>query len=177
MKKQALRLALAAVAILGVALLTACDKQDKQDKQLKISDVPGYSDFFDAPIEKIKLREYATSPDWAVFEDADLVAQWQSFLQKLTLKPLEGDPQPQVVEPLQSAEPSADCGEGGGYATVTVNGKEYYFWFSLKENKTKTDRIELGEKYYTVDLSDCPFQKTFDEAIERHGVTTPWDSQ
>lgn len=55
---------------------------------------------------------------------------------------------------------------------VSTNGKEYSFgiW------QTSTECVmELGGKFYITNSSDSPFDETYDEAIARHGMTTPWD--
>ena len=55
---------------------------------------------------------------------------------------------------------------------VSTNGGEFSFgiW------RISTECImELGGKFYIANSSDCPFDETYDEAIARHGITTPWD--
>ena len=129
---------------------------------VKINDIKGYADFSDTQIEKITLRKSVTSPEWAVFRDDDLLSQWEAFFKKLELK-------------RGSRPAEADLSLNGGglrIVIVSTNGKEYSFgiW------QTSTECImELGGKFYITNSSDSPFDETYDEAIARHGMTTPWD--
>lgn len=129
---------------------------------VKINDIKGYADFSNTQIEKITLRKSVTSPEWAVFRDDDLLSQWEAFFKKLELK-------------RGSRPAEADLSLNGGglrIVIVSTNGKEYSFgiW------QTSTECImELGGKFYITNSSDSPFDETYDEAIARHGMTTPWD--
>lgn len=129
---------------------------------IKANDVTGYADFSANRIDKITLRKSVTSPEWAVFNDEDLISKWKEFFQKLELK--------RVSQPTES-----DLSINGGGMRVVVastNGEEFSFgiW------QTSTEFImELGDKFYIPNISNCPFVETYNEAVARHGITTPWD--
>ena len=115
-----------------------------------------------APNPYVTLRKSVTSPEWAVFRDDDLLSQWEAFFKKLELK-----------RGFRPAEADLSLNGGGlRIVIVSTNGKEYSFgiW------QTSTECImELGGKFYITNSSDSPFDETYDEAIARHGMTTPWD--
>lgn len=131
-------------------------------RSVSLKDVEGFSEFFDHPIEKIALRKSVTSPEWAVFDDEDLVAEWTAFFKKLSLKP---DARPTEFD-------SSSNGGGAPVAVVTSNGKDYSFTLYQLENEC---RLELNGKVFSADTPQTPFDSTYDQAIARHGVTTPWD--
>lgn len=158
MKKLITLVVVAAFVFIGVgAMKVGCGNTDKQ---LNFSDISGYADIFETPIEKINLRESVTSAEWAVFEDEDLIGKWKKFLSNTTLE-----------KETDSLDQSSDTFNGGGpaVAVLTVNGKEYSIKFYLDSNQ-----VEVDDELYDVDLSDCPFKECFVEAVNRHGVVTPW---
>ena len=160
MKKPLLWICIIAVIIVAAIIISVVAKNNA--RWVKINDIKGYADFSDTQIEKITLRKSVTSPEWAVFRDDDLLSQWEAFFKKLELK-------------RGSRPAEADLSLNGGglrIVIVSTNGKEYSFgiW------QTSTECImELGGKFYITNSSDSPFDETYDEAIARHGMTTPWD--
>lgn len=160
MKKPLLWICIIAVIIVAAIIISVVANNNA--RWVKINDIKGYADFSDTQIEKITLRKSVTSPEWAVFRDDDLLSQWEAFFKKLELK-------------RGSRPAEADLSLNGGglrIVIVSTNGKEYSFgiW------QTSTECImELGGKFYITNSSDSPFDETYDEAIARHGMTTPWD--
>ena len=160
MKKPLLWICIIAVIIVAAIIISVVAKNNA--RWVKINDIKGYADFSDTQIEKITLRKSVTSPEWAVFRDDDLLSQWEAFFKKLELK-------------RGSRPAEADLSLNGGglrIVIVSTNGKEYSFgiW------QTSTECImELGGTFYITNSSDSPFDETYDEAIARHGMTTPWD--
>lgn len=160
MKKPLLWICIIAVIIVAAIIISVVAKNNA--RWVKINDIKGYADFSNTQIEKITLRKSVTSPEWAVFRDDDLLSQWEAFFKKLELK-------------RGSRPAEADLSLNGGglrIVIVSTNGKEYSFgiW------QTSTECImELGGKFYITNSSDSPFDETYDEAIARHGMTTPWD--
>ena len=160
MKKPLLWIWIIAVIIVAAIIISVVAKNNA--RWVKINDIKGYADFSNTQIEKITLRKSVTSPEWAVFRDDDLLSQWEAFFKKLELK-------------RGSRPAEADLSLNGGglrIVIVSTNGKEYSFgiW------QTSTECImELGGKFYITNSSDSPFDETYDEAIARHGMTTPWD--
>lgn len=160
MKKPLLWICIIAVIIVAAIIISVVAKNNA--RWVKINDIKGYADFSDTQIEKITLRKSVTSPEWAVFRDDDLLSQWEAFFKKLELK-----------RGSRPAETDLSLNGGGlRIVIVSTNGKEYSFgiW------QTSTECImELGGKFYITNSSDSPFDETYDEAIARHGMTTPWD--
>lgn len=160
MKKPLLWICIIAVIIVAAIILLIVIKNNA--RWVRINDVIGFSDFSDNQIEKITLRKGVTSPEWAVFSDDDLISKWEVFFNKLELKrgsrPAESD--------------LSLNGEGMRIVIVSTNGQEY----SLGIWQTSAECImEFGSKYYITNSTDSPFDETYDEAIARHGMTTPWD--
>ena len=160
MKKPLLWVCIIAVIIVAAIIVSIVTKNNA--RWVKINVVTGFSDFSDNQIERITLRKSVTSPEWAVFSDDDLISKWEFFFNELELK--------RVSRPAES-----DLSLNGGemrIVIVSTNGKEY----SLGIWQTSAECIlELGGRFYITNSSDSPFDETYDEAIARHGMTTPWD--
>ena len=160
MKKPLLYICVIAVIIVTALIIIIINKNNAQ--WIRINDVTGYTDFTCNQIEKITLRKSVTSPEWAVFDDDDLISKWEVFFNELEL-----------MRSSRPAESDVSLNDGGmRIVIVSTNGKEYSFgiWQTSAECV-----MELGSKFYITNSIDSPFDETYNDAIARHGITTPWD--
>ena len=166
MKKTILWTGFLATAIAGTFLTAIILKNQRGDideaKWNLIYDIKGYEPFRNNKIEKITLRKNITSPDWAAFSNRDLVSKWEDFFNETELKFVYG------------TKGSGKLMNGGGMAVavISIDGKDYScgLWRSAAGCM-----MELSDRTYITNKADCPFNETYDEAIARHGITTPWD--
>ncbi len=134
-----------------------------------LSETKQYEEICRQPITQIALREYPTSTQWVVFNDDDLISQWEEFLNSAEIK----------REKILWGSVSARLGlafDGGAPLVAEIK----------TQTTTKSVYINLdNDGIYTLEI-DCfryalksdvapPFHETFDIAVERHGITTPWD--
>ncbi|MBR5714717.1 MAG: hypothetical protein IKX58_08050, partial [Clostridia bacterium] len=91
-----------------------------------------------------------------------LISKWEVFFNELEL-----------MRSSRPAESDVSLNDGGmRIVIVSTNGKEYSFgiWQTSAECV-----MELGSKFYITNSTDSPFDETYNDAIARHGITTPWD--
>lgn len=85
MKKTIITLLVVAAVVITVIIIALADSsrrihQGNDNEWLKLKEIAAITDFFDASINKMILREGVTSPEWVVFDDVDLISDWNFFL-------------------------------------------------------------------------------------------------
>lgn len=162
MKKTFILLGIVAMISFSI-IMTGCTSQQTDEEWLQIFEIKEYKGLLDYPIDKITLRLGITSPEWAVFSDDDLVLEWSEWLKTVKLK--REDKQSEIGNQALN---------GGGMliAVISVNGRDYSIGISQASEECK---LEISGIVYATDSTNNPFDKTYGEGIERHGITTPWD--
>lgn len=128
----------------------------------RLYELKEYKGLEDSQISEIRLRKAVDSADWAVFSDEDLIQTWVTVLNAMEVK--------------RNGTSKSDFmmnGGGGLFVTIKTGAETYYINFinDPSEYQLKIDRALYDIK----DPEAIPFEETFDEAIARHGVKTPWD--
>lgn len=127
-----------------------------------INQIKACRGLLDGPIRSITLRQTTDSAEWAVFDDEDLIHQWETYFASLEVM---------YERPVTKLDME---GNGGmPVIAITTDTAKYTFRLHVTDGK---DIIEIGNDYYTYRSSlELPFTETYNAAIERHGVITPWD--
>ena len=64
-------------------------------------------------------------------------------------------------------------GGGGSVVEIETETEKYSLVF---RNMSGTTQLEIGGILYDIrEPENIPFEETYDMAVERHGVRTPWD--
>lgn len=122
-----------------------------------------YEKLFESSIVEIKLRESVDSAEWAVFSDDDLVKKWESFLKAVKVKRKEA-----ILEDEKGTN-----GGGGFFIDIITETSEFDFCLIDAPNHSQ---FKINGCFYDIKSDiEIPFTETFNAAIERHGITTPWD--
>lgn len=113
------------------------------------------------------LREGVTSPEWVVFDDVDLISDWNFFFDNAEVK--------QEGKAMDNNSHSIN-GDGTTVFVTAINDDGKKLSFSAYYDDSNERRMVIGGVVYTVkDSPGLPFKGTYWRALERHGVTTPWD--
>lgn len=165
MKKTISAIILAIVLLSVSVMFSSCETKKGSIDQPKTWDwqsfeeVEQYNGFFDSKIIQVKLRDAVDSARWIVFEDADLIAKWEEFFTDLEVKAVE------------FYDTNSFVG-GPPVATITTETSNYSFKFASFSEK----QILIDDYLYEFRSSmELPFDETYDEGEQRHGVVTPWD--
>ena len=127
-----------------------------------LSEVEACKGLFESSIRTVVLRKNVDSDQWASFEDEDLVEKWKSYLSNLKVK---------YARPILWF----DWNTNGGGAVIEIKNEEMEYSFTIRENNGVT-MLEIGNHcYYISDEIESIFTETYDAAIERHDVMTPWE--
>ena len=91
MKKTIITLLVVAAVVITVIIIALADSsrrihQGNDNEWLKLKEIAAITDFFDASINKMILREGVTSPEWVVFDDVDLISDWNFFFDNAEVK-------------------------------------------------------------------------------------------
>lgn len=152
-----------AVMIMACVAMAGCSFHKNDEEWNALTDVEEYKELLDYPIDKITLRPSVTSPKWAVFDDADLILEWNDYFKSLEIKP---------DSETSKADNQSLNGRAMAVAVISSNGKEY----SIGIYQTSAGcKLELGETVFVTNSKNSPFEKSYKEAVERHGTTSPWD--
>ena len=166
MKKRSVLILVMAIVILGyVAIVLIVHENHRQrcnkDQWKSIKEISDIADFFDAPITEMTLREGVTSAEWAVFSDDDLIADWNFFFDNTEVK-CEG----------RASKDSDAC----GMVVTAINADGDTLVFVAYYDSSGACKIDIGgTAFITKESPGLPFKSTYWRAIERHGITTPWD--
>lgn len=149
-----------AIAMILVILWSVTNRQSSDWK--KLCEFKEYSSVADSKITEICLRKTIDSADWAVFSDEDLIQTWTDVLNNMEVKQANNSKQ-------------RDYGGNGGSGSV-VKVETETAEFSLIFNSTSGKaQLEINDVLYDIREPEAiPFNETYDIAIERHGVKTPW---
>lgn len=152
--------------LLGIALLVVvvgvCFTRNKESEWQDVDTVSDCNTILEAEIEELTLRKSVDSAEWVVFEDEDLISEWQDFFSDLMLK---SD---------NSLKKTASKLNGGtNVVSVKTNDKEIEVLFYDIDNNNV---ISINGNFYLWESTkDNSFLDIYDEAKERHGVVTPWE--
>lgn len=148
------------VALAGIEFF--CMNQNSTNNWQSITSIKEYSQIFDQPITKITLRETVDSAEWAVFEDADLIEKWTDFLKNMKVK-----------REWVFLDPTPMTGGGGMVANIETGDSKFVICL---QKKSDGYQLETNDYLYTIKNDiQIPFRETFDIAVERHGIQSPWD--
>lgn len=126
-----------------------------------LSAIKEYSNIFDQPITEITLRKSVDSAEWAIFDDDDLIKQWTDFLKNVKVK--------REKEAQDSLEIS-----GGGILIANIQTEASQFSICLESDSHSYYLKSNGYLYAIKSDTDVPFE-TYETAVERHGLKSPWD--
>lgn len=119
---------------------------------------------FHSQIVSISLYQNATYPEWAVFDDEDLILLWVEYFEDMDIR---------RCSIFRMTDNIKTDGGGASIITITTDDGEYSFGFYSKQDKC---RLELGGyEYETTNVLDNPFDETYAESVKRHGTVTPWE--
>lgn len=172
MKKTIITLLVVAAVVITVIIIALADSsrrihQGNDNEWLKLKEIAAITDFFDASINKMILREGVTSPEWIVFDDVDLISDWNFFFDNAEVK--------QEGKAMDNNSHSIN-GDGTTVFVTAINDDGKKLSFSAYYDDSNERRMVIGGVVYTVkDSPGLPFKGTYWRALERHGVTTPWD--
>ena len=117
----------------------------------------------------MKLRRTKTywktvdSANWVVFSDDDLIKIWIGCLKDMEVRRAKN------FAPYRYEE----NGGGGSVVEIETETEKYSLVF---RNMSGTTQLEIGGILYDIrEPENIPFEETYDMAVERHGVRTPWD--
>ena len=109
----------------------------------------------------MKLRR--TKTYWIVFSDDDLIKIWIGCLKDMEVRRAKN------FAPYRYEE----NGGGGSVVEIETETEKYSLVF---RNMSGTTQLEIGGILYDIrEPENIPFEETYDMAVERHGVRTPWD--
>lgn len=159
-KKKLLWSGFAFAVIVIMAIVFVVDRQSSS--WMKLYQFEEYSSIADSKISEICLRKTIDSANWAVFSDEDLIQTWTEVLSNMEVKRADASRQNEYG------------GNGGGGSVVKV--KTETTEFSLILNSVSGGiQLEINGVLYDIhEPGSVPFNETYDIAIERHGVKTPW---
>lgn len=152
--------------LLGTALIIVvviiCMNGRKESEWQKIDTVSDCNTILKAEIEELTLRKSVDSAEWVVFEDEDLISEWQDFFSDLMLK-----------SDNSLKKTASNLNGGTNVVSVKTNDKEIEVLFYDIDNNNV---ISINGNFYLWESTkDIPFLDIYDEAKERHGVVTPWE--
>ncbi len=125
-----------------------------------INMIDKYSNILDDPITKITLRTSIDSAQWVVFDDSDLIKQWEICLKNLEIKR------------DKSVSNTSTMNGGTLVANIHTNTAEFIIYIQNDSDKY----LQIDDSFYKINNStNIPFFETYDIAITRHGFTTPWN--
>lgn len=123
-----------------------------------------YGSVVDSTIEKITLKKGISSPEWAVFSDEDLMKQWTEYFESAKIK---------RTSLFKAADNSNQNGGVSNVVVLTTDTDEFSMVMSTGQNG---QTIEIDGYSYDITSSvSCPFDKMYNLAAERHGLSGPWD--
>ncbi len=154
-KKSGLKVVIIGIiAILGVLGLCVYRLRNSENWQ-SLTVINGYEKLLDSPINKIVLRKTVDSAEWVEITDSDLIDIWIDFFHNLELK---------------KENSVANREMNGGHSVIEIWTDIATYSIYLEENK-----FEIDGKIYAIRESDSiPFSQTYDIAVERHGIKSPW---
>lgn len=159
-KEKLLWIWLALAVITTVAVVFIIDRPSSS--WMKLSEFEEYSSISDSKISEICLRKTIDSANWAVFSDEDLIQTWTKVLNNMEVKRADN-----------SRERELD-GNGGGGSVVKVKTETAEFSLIFNSISGGTQLEINGVLYDIREPEAIPFDETYDIAIVRHGVKTPW---
>lgn len=133
----------------------------RSSKWERLNEFKEFESIQENQITEIRLRSSISSANWAVFSDNDLIQKWCTFLNNVEVK--KASNLHREVE---------EDGGGGWVVDVKTETKEVSMVIKTVSGVTK---LELdGELYDIRGVDEIPLEETYDAAVERHGVQTPW---
>lgn len=159
-KKKRWPILAAAGAVLIAAIIIILVLVSHRWRPLK--DVPQWSWVREASVQKIRLRESVTSPDWAVSEDDDLIRSWTDFL---SLAEVKRNGLSVHLLPVQ----------GGGAAVIDLFTDKAQYSIQVYRQDGEDYLVTNGVVYTVKGDAFGLFEQTFKEILNRGGAATPWD--
>ena len=118
-----------------------------------------YRGFNPKEINSVCLRKTVDSAEWILFDDYDLIQKWIGFLENLEIKKID------TIDLNNYAG-------GNPIAKFTTDSDVYFIKFFVFSKK----QLIIDNYIYEFRSSvEFPFDETYDEGEQRHGVVTPWD--
>lgn len=131
-------------------------------KWMKLQTMKEYQALFLDPISEITLRKTVDAVEWVSFDDHDLILKWIDVLNDLEVK-------------RKKRVSKADTEVNGGRSVITVKTDQSTFTFYLRNSSGET-MLEMNGCFYSVrNPEQIPFSETYDMAVKRHGIKTPWE--
>lgn len=129
----------------------------------KLYELEEYKSIWDSQISEISLRKTVDSANWAVFSDEDLIQTWVSFLNDMEVR-------------RASNSREGNYGRDGGGGLIVEVMTELRRFSLIFKNSSEGVQLEIDGVLYDIrEPETIPFDETYNSAIERHGVRTPWD--
>lgn len=158
-KKIAVLLVIAATVL--VTSMFVINRQSLSGR--KLYEFEEYSSILDSKISEICLRKTIDSANWAVFSDEDLIQTWIEVLSDMEVKRANNS----------RLRDHGGNGGGGSVVKVKTEAEEFSLIFHRFPDEVQ---LEINNVPYDIrEPESIPFDETYDVAIERHGVKTPWD--
>lgn len=131
-----------------------------------------YRKLAESSISEISLRKTVDSAQWAVFSDDDLLQLWKSAFENLEVKRNKRV----IRNTLKRVIRNIFFFVGGGPMIIEIKTETSQFFIELWQVSEEEYKLEVDGVLYDVKDSKCiPFEETYRTAIERHGITSPWD--
>lgn len=154
------------VLLVGVLLLVAgvviyMNGQNSSEWK-KLNTVREHDALFEEEIKEIALRKTVDAAEWVVFNDTDLIEEWETFFSNLVVK---------RDDSFDKSE--SDINGGVSVVGIKTNVKDITVHiYDVSDNHV----IEIDGYFYLCESMDGnPFAETYDIAMERHGTVTPWE--
>lgn len=161
-KKKRIYLVLLVGVLLLVAGMVICMNGQNFEEWQQLNTVREHDTLFEEEIREITLRKTVDVAEWVVFNDADLIAEWETFLSNLEVKRDDS-----------FGKLGSDINGGVTVVGIKTNTKDFtVHFYDISGNQV----IEIDEIFYLCkSMDDNPFAETYDMAMERHGTVTPWE--
>ena len=148
-------------AIVLVTPMFVINRQSSSGKKLNVFEE--YSSIADGKISEICMRKTIDSANWTVFSDEDLIQTWVEVLSNMEVKRANNS----------RLRNHGGSGGGGPVVKVKTEAAEFSLIFHRFSDEVQ---LEINKVLYDIrEPESIPFDETYDIAIERHGVKTPWD--
>lgn len=128
----------------------------------EINSFKEYEELLNSPITEIRLRKTIDSDQWAVFTDSDLIEKWTDYLHELEV--MRENRITKVDKEVNGGRPVIDIKTQNSKFTLVLRGVPAEYKFEID-----------GYFYAIKNPRDIPFSETYDTAVERHGIKSPWD--
>ena len=152
-----------AIAAIISVILSVVIINRQPSKWKKLCEFEEYSSIADSKISEICLRKNIDSANWAVFSDEDLIQTWTEVLSNMEVKR------------ASDSRKKDHSGNGGGGSVVKVETETAEFSLILNSVSGEV-QLEINNVLYDIREPEAiPFNETYDIAIKRHGVKTPWN--